>query len=151
LAKTYTFAGKQWVPQPLDVVFDFFSRPANLQSLTPPWLDFHITEAPEELRKGSLIRYRLRIHKIPVRWTTEIVEWNPPQSFVDLQIAGPYKLWRHRHSFAAENGGTTIEDRVQYSLPFDIVGEIAHWAMVQSDVRQIFAYREHRMKELFGS
>ena len=91
MAKTYLLAQEQWVPRPLEEVFDFFSRPMNLDSITPPWLDFHITEAPDALRAGSHIRYQLRIHRVPVLWTTEITEWNPGMRFVDEQKSGPEK------------------------------------------------------------
>jgi ligand-binding SRPBCC domain-containing protein len=33
------------------------------------------------------------------RRPTEIVKWNPPHRFVDLQLRGPYKLGRHEHRF----------------------------------------------------
>ena len=150
LSKTYIIKRRQWVPQPLDLVFDFFSRPANLQSITPPFLDFKITQAPAEIRFGSLILYTLRLHGIPVRWQTEIAGWNPPYSFVDVQISGPYSLWRHTHSFVAESGGTTIEDEVEYALPLGVVGRIAHRLLVQHDLKVIFDYRSAKMRERFG-
>ena len=151
LAKIYTISRTQWVPKPLNEVFDFFSRPANLQELTPPLLDFHILEAPEQIRAGSLIRYRLRVHKVPVNWTTEIVEWKPPLRFVDIQLKGPYTLWRHQHTFAVERGGTTISDRVSYSLPLGPLGQIVHALIVRRDVEQIFEFRSVKMQELFGT
>jgi hypothetical protein len=150
LPKTYTISRTQWVPRPLDAIFEFFSRPANLQELTPPLLDFRILEAPEKLRAGSLIRYRLRVHKLPVQWTTEIVAWEPPHRFVDLQLKGPYQLWRHEHTFAAERGGTTISDCVEYALPFGPVGRIVHALLVRRDVEHIFEFRDRKMRELFG-
>ncbi len=150
MAKKYILRRSQWVPQAVDMVFDFFSRPANLQSITPPFLDFKITEAPAQLRVGSLIRYSLRIHKIAVRWTTEIAAWDPPHSFVDVQISGPYRLWRHTHTFAPERGGTMIGDKVEYALPLGPLGRIAHWLLVRRDLGVIFDYRSDKMRELLG-
>lgn len=150
MAKIYSISSTQWVPRPLEEVFEFFSRPANLQELTPPLLNFHILEAPEHIQAGSLIRYRLKVHKVPVSWTTEIVEWEPPRRFVDVQLKGPYSLWRHQHTFVAERGGTTISDHVDYSLPFGPLGQIVHGLFVRRDVEQIFAFRGVKMRELFG-
>jgi hypothetical protein len=147
---TYILTRRQWVPQPRDVVFDFFSRPANLQSITPLFLDFKIMEAPAEICAGALIRYTLRLHGIPVHWKTEITDWNPPYSFVDLQIAGPYTLWRHAHIFVEERGGTAIEDEVEYALPLGLIGKAAHWMLVRRDLKIIFDYRSDKMHELFG-
>jgi hypothetical protein len=133
LAKSYILRRRQWVPRPVDVVFDFFSRPSNLQSITPAFLDFKITDAPAELQAGSLVRYTLRIHRVPVCWTTEITEWKPPHSFVDVQVSGPYRLWRHTHT-----------------LPLAVIGRVAHWVLVRRDLEVIFDYRGEKMRELFG-
>jgi hypothetical protein len=140
----------QWLPRSRQEIFEFFSHPANLQTLTPPWLDFQITESPDELQAGSLIRYKLRTHGIPLRWTTEITEWQPPYRFVDTQLSGPYKLWHHEHTFTEEHGGTMIGDTVRYALPFGPLGNLVHWLMVRRDVNGIFDYREKKMLELFG-
>lgn len=147
--RTYVLEREQWLPKPLDDVFSFFSRPENLQVITPPWVDFRTVEAPRALAAGSLIRYRLRWHRMPIRWTTEISEWNPPRGFVDRALSGPYALWNHEHSFATENGGTTMRDRVTYALPFGPIGRLAHWIVVQRDVERLFDFRAEAMRRLF--
>jgi ligand-binding SRPBCC domain-containing protein len=148
--RPYLLHRTQPLPRRLPEVFAFFSRPENLQTITPPWLDFRITQAPPELRLGSRIEYRLRIHRIPTRWTTEITAWNPPHSFVDTQVSGPYTLWRHEHTFTADGPGTAMQDTVRYALPFGHLGRAVHWAIVQRDVNKIFDYRAEKMRELFG-
>ena len=151
MSKIYNLNRSQWVPRPTTEIFDFFSQPRNLQLLTPPLLDFHITDAPAELQAGSLIRYKLRTHGVPARWLTEISEWNPPNRFVDIQLIGPYKSWHHQHTFVAERGGTTIHDAVDYVLPFGPMGNLVHWALVKRDVEQIFDYRQRKIADLFGA
>ncbi len=148
--KPYQLLRQQWLPAPLDQVFAFFSRPENLQTLTPPFLDFQVLEVPQQMQAGSLIRYKLRLHGIPIRWTTRITEWNPPHGFKDDQLSGPYAFWHHEHRFVAERGGTTMFDDVKYALPFGILAAPAHWLFVKRDVNRVFDYREKRMKELFG-
>ncbi len=96
---TYILEGEQWLPKSLDEMYLFFSRPENLQVLTPSWIEFRKVEAPAVLAVGSLIRYRLRWRGLPIRWTTEISEWNPPHGFVDREVRGPYGLWNHEHWF----------------------------------------------------
>src|SRR5512134_623734 len=73
----------QLIPTPLEQTFEFFADPRNLEAITPPWLRFRIVEAPQRLRQGSLLRYRLRLFGVPVRWTTEITDWDPPHGFAD--------------------------------------------------------------------
>jgi hypothetical protein len=146
----YILRRTQHLPRPLCEVFAFFARPENLQTITPPWLDFRITQAPPELGLGSRIEYRLRIHHIPTRWTTEITAWHPPHSFIDTQIFGPYTFWRHEHIFTADGAGTSMQDTVRYALPFGPLGRAVHSAIVRRDVNKIFDYRAERMRHLFG-
>jgi len=145
---SYGLEREQWLPKPINEVFSFFSRPENLQAITPPWLDFRMVEAPQVLLAGSLIRYRLRWHWVPIRWTTEISEWNPPHGFVDREIKGPYALWNHEHWFAARDGGTTMRDRVTYALPFGFLGQMTY-PLVKRDVEKIFDFRAETMRRLF--
>ena len=54
---------------------------------------------------------------MPVRWLTEITEWDPPHRFVDQQIKGPYALWHHTHEFEPDGtGGTVMRDTVRYAI-----------------------------------
>ena len=149
--KTYTLSFEQQVSRPLPEVFDFFSRAENLEVLTPPWLNFKILEVkPQTIRQGTLINYSLRVHGIPLRWTSEIVEWEPPHRFVDLQLRGPYKLWRHEHRFEARDGGTLISDTISLALPLGFLGQLAYRIKVQSDVEEIFVFRKNKIRTLFG-
>jgi len=148
----YILRAEQYVPRPLAEVFAFFSKAENLEQFTPPWLHFQIlTVDPTPVQKGTLIRYALRWRIFPIRWTTEITEWEPPHRFVDLQLKGPYKLWHHEHRFISEGDGTRITDEVQYMLPFGILGSIAHAVKVKRDVETIFAYRTNAVNRLFGA
>jgi ligand-binding SRPBCC domain-containing protein len=148
---SYILKRETFVAKPLAVVFDFFSRAENLEALTPPWLSFHIlTPPPIEMRVGATIAYKLRVRGLPIRWVTEIERWNPPAEFVDVQIKGPYQLWRHTHKFREADGGTWITDVVEYQLPFGPLGRLVHWLQVSRDLPRIFDYREERVKALFA-
>ena len=139
---------EQWVPKPLDQVFDFFSDAFNLERLTPPLLRFNVlTPPPIEMRQGLLIDYRLRIRGIPVRWRSEITAWEPPYRFVDEQRRGPYRMWWHEHSFEERDGGTVCRDRVRYAVPG---GRLVQRLFVDPDVKKIFAYRSDQLEEVFG-
>ncbi|MGA2744006.1 MAG: SRPBCC family protein [Candidatus Sulfotelmatobacter sp.] len=146
---TYLLEREQWLPKAVEDVFRFFSRPENLQVITPPWLDFRMVETPEALAAGSLIRYRLRWRGLPIRWTTEISEWNPPHGFVDRELSGPYALWNHEHWFEARDGGTIMRDRVTYALPLGWAGRVAQRIVVRRDVEAIFDFRAETMRRLF--
>jgi ligand-binding SRPBCC domain-containing protein len=151
VTEPFTLEREQWVPRSLQEVFAFFSEAANLDKLTPKWLRFQIlTPPPITMASGTIIDYRLRWHGIPLLWKTEITLWEPPHRFQDLQIKGPYKLWRHTHTFDAVEGGTRIHDHVQYALPFGFLGRAVHAVSVHRNVEQIFNYRDEKVRALFG-
>ena len=90
----------QLVPLPLEDSFAFFADAYNLEALTPPWLRFRIlTARPIPMRKGTTIGYVLTLRRLPVRWRTEIIEWEPGRRFIDRQVKGPFRLWEHTHAF----------------------------------------------------
>lgn len=143
---------QQTVPRPLVEIFRFFSDARNLEALTPPWLSFRILEAPDQIAAGALIRYKLRVRGLPITWTTRILEWNPPHSFVDDQLSGPYALWHHTHKFTAISPSETLlEDIVRYKLPLDPLSAPVHWLLVRHDVRKIFDFRRRMIAARFGT
>jgi ligand-binding SRPBCC domain-containing protein len=147
--KEFTLHSELWLPRPIAEIFAFFAEAGNLEELTPPFLKFEVvTPAPIVLRPGALIDYRIRVHGLPIRWRTEIVEWDPPRRFVDVQLKGPYTLWHHTHSFEERDGGTLCLDDVRYR-PFG--GALINALFVRRDVDRIFQFRRERLLELFGS
>lgn len=146
--KIFRFDCELWLPRPVTEVFAFFSDAANLQTITPPWVNFEIlTPQPIMLQTGALIDYRLRIHGLPIRWQTEITAWEPPHRFVDEQKRGPYRQWIHEHRFTARNGGTQCVDQVRYAV---WGGAVINRLFVRRDVEKIFAFRRRKLEETFG-
>ncbi len=144
-----TFDAEQHVPAAVDDVFAFFAEAGNLEAITPDSLHFTIDSAPQRLERGAHIAYRLRLHGVPLRWKTMIARWWPPYEFVDVQLHGPYGLWRHTHRLQAVDGGTLCSDHVEYTLPLWPLGTLTE-SFVAADVRRIFAYRRKVIAEKFG-
>jgi ligand-binding SRPBCC domain-containing protein len=134
---------EQRLPGTPERVFPFFADAGNLEAITPPWLGFRIvTPRPIEMRVGTLIEYRLTLHRLPVSWLTRIEEWQPGVRFVDMQLRGPYALWHHTHEFApAGPDATLMRDTVRWALPLGPLGEAARRAFVARDLEAIFAFR----------
>lgn len=172
--KVYVFEREVVVARPLNEVFAFFAEPRNLARITPPWLSFEMTgwdasrrataagaEAVQEdetggsgqpvMAQGLLLYYRVRPLIVPQRWTSEITEWDPPHRFTDEQLRGPYRLWRHAHTFDRTEAGTRVGDRVEYALPFGPIGRLAHLLLVRHQLERIFAFREAVIDRIFGT
>ena len=146
----YRLERQQFVPRPRDEVFAFFAEARNLEALTPAFLNFRIlTPLPLDMHSGTLIDYQIRLGGIPMRWRTRIETFEAPVSFVDVQLAGPYRTWRHVHEFQDAPGGTLVTDRVDYALPFGFLGALAHRLFVRRALKRIFDYRQQRLGEIF--
>lgn len=138
------------MPVDADEAFAFFADARNLEAITPPWLRFRILEAPAALAKGSLLLYQLRLFGVPLRWRTEIVEWDPVHGFTDVQLAGPYRRWEHTHRLNPVAGGTEILDRVVYRLPYEPLGSAVAPLTVRPWLAAIFDYRARQVGTLLG-
>jgi len=143
---------RQLIALPVEQTFAFYGDARNLERITPPWLGFEVTTpGPIEMGVGMSIEYRLRLHRVPVRWRTRIEVWEPPRRFVDVQVRGPYSLWEHTHEFEADGPeATIIRDQVRYSIPFGPLGEIADRLLVRRDLKQIFDYRRDAVARELG-
>lgn len=149
--RTFLLQREQRIARPVAEVFAFFADATNLEAVTPPWLRFRIlSPRPIAMRAGALIVYRLRWGWLPLRWVTEIEEWQPPFRFVDVQLRGPYALWHHTHTFEFHEGGTLMRDSVRYALPLGPLGRLAHRLFVRRDLEAIFDYRARKVSEVFA-
>jgi hypothetical protein len=147
LSTVSTFHQSQWIARPIEDVFPFFANANNLEQITPPWLRFEMLNPNVSMGRGALIDYKLRLHGIPLHWQSEIVEWDPPHRFVDVQRRGPYTLWIHEHRFEALDGGTRVHDSVQYAAPG---GELVRKIMIGRDLDSIFNYRKAQLEKHFA-
>jgi ligand-binding SRPBCC domain-containing protein len=139
---------EQWIPRTPRELFQFFTKAENLEELTPRWLHFQIVHTPAEMRAGARIDYRLRLHGVALQWQSEIVVWEPPFRFVDVQRRGPYRAWRHEHTFELRDGGTLMRDRVHYAVRG---GTLVRKFLVAPDLEKIFRYRRARLEYIFSA
>lgn len=140
----------QWLPRTPEELFEFFGDAYNLETITPSLLSFKVlTPKPIEMKPGTLIDYKLKVRGIPIKWRTEITEWQAPHRFCDTQLKGPYKQWVHTHTFTPENGGTRCEDIVEYAPPGGPLAPLINKLAVQGDVEKIFTHRAKVLEQMF--
>ncbi len=146
----YLLTGSTAVAAPLDDVFAFFSNAGNLGVITPASLKFRVAGPVPPLAEGAAIEYAIRVGPLPIRWRTRIVRWEAPRAFVDVQEIGPYRVWRHEHVFAADDGRTRVDDRVDYTPPFGPLAGLVNRLFVAPTLREIFRHRADVMRLRFG-
>ncbi|PUZ28277.1 hypothetical protein DCC81_01980 [Chitinophaga parva] len=153
MAAIHRLERTQLIPISLEKAWDFFSRPHNLEQITPAYMRFHITSPPvAHMYAGEVITYVIHpLLGIPLRWMTEITHVQEGRYFVDEQKKGPYALWHHQHHFEQVPGGVKMTDIVHYQLPLGLLGTLAEKLFVARQLEDIFAFRRKAITQLFGS
>ena len=137
------------VKAPQAAVADFHRRPLALAGITPPPIVVRLRRAPRALVQGADVEFTIWLGPLPVRWLARIEE-SSPTGFVDRQIDGPFRRWRHRHQFVPVDDATTeVVDEVEAALSchplWGPVG-LAMWL----GLPLVFAYRQRRTRDLLG-
>lgn len=148
----YQFFQEQKLKAELNEVWDFISSPANLQKITPEYMDFIITSKalPDKMYPGMMISYKVSpLLGIKMTWLTEITHVEDLHYFVDEQRIGPYRLWHHQHFIEPIEGGVLMKDIVTYAPPFGILGNLANYFIIQRKLKEIFDFRTIAMKKHF--
>jgi ligand-binding SRPBCC domain-containing protein len=140
---THTLERSQVIERPRGEVFAFFGDAFNLERITPSFLRFRIlNEPPIAMAEGATLDYRLSLFGIRFYWKTLIERWSPEESFVDVQLKGPYALWRHTHTFEELSPASTlVRDRVEYRIPYGPFGRLAHALIIKRTLKKIFDHR----------
>ena len=150
-------------PHPREEVFAWHTRPGGFVRLTPPGMAEVVAGPTDGIRVGSELRLRISSPlvagllpevgwpggargPIGLPWTVRHVEFVDGERFVDEQVSGPLRAWRHEHLFSdALGGGTTITDRVTWEPPLGIAGPVA--ALIDGRLERLFAFRERQLRD----
>ncbi len=163
-----SFQAEQWVPFPVKQVFAFFSDPANLPRILPPGQRARIDQirlvAPQDEPGshgfgGAGVGTEIEISLCPVpflpvraKWVARITGFARNQFFVDEQIRGPFKSWKHRHEFEsreqAGQAGTVLRDIVELEAGFGPFGKMAEALFIQRQLRGTFSHRQQALESL---
>ena len=144
----------QILPITIQEAWDFLSSPANLKTITPYYMGFHILsgfQPGDKMYEGMIIEYTVKpVLGIPLHWVTEITHVKELEYFVDEQRFGPYALWHHKHFLKEVDGGVEIIDLIHYKLPLGPLGKWMNTLMVKIQLQEIFDYRFHKLEEIYG-
>ena len=149
----YTLSTSQELKMPIDKAWDFFSRPENLQRITPSSMGFKITSVVDsKAYAGQIITYKVNVLPgITSNWVTEITQVVENKFFIDEQRFGPYKMWHHEHKFIElPSGNTLMTDKISYKIPLGLLGHLAHKLFVRKQLTSIFKHRYSILNTMFN-
>ncbi|MDT4955423.1 MAG: hypothetical protein QOJ02_3561 [Acidobacteriota bacterium] len=129
-------------------VFAFHELPDALLRLTPPWEKARVVEPAKDLRVGSTAIVETRLFGLlPVRWVAKHTAYDPPRMFEDVQVKGPFKLWRHRHIVEPHERGALLRDEIEYEPPLGFIGRAFAPLLIAPRLRRMFDYRHRVTRE----
>jgi hypothetical protein len=123
-------------------VFEFHEQPNVLTLLIPPWESARVIQPAKISEVGAQAIVETRIlGPIKTRWVAQHTAYDPPHSFEDVQIKGPFRRWRHRHLIEAGNNGAVLRDEIDYEPPFWFLGRALAPILIQKRLQRLFDYR----------
>jgi ligand-binding SRPBCC domain-containing protein len=152
--KLHTLKITQQLRTDIKTAWDFFSSPANLKNITPPYLGFKITSelGNRKMYPGMIITYKVSpIAGIKMNWATEITHVEDFKYFVDEQRFGPYAFWHHQHHFEENSEGVFMTDIVTYGIPWYGMGALGHDLVVKPKLKEISDYRKKVTNQIFNT
>ncbi len=134
---------------PLERVFDFAIRPENIARISPPVLGLRFVNPPEEYTLGSKFEFKVQAWGTVQTSHFEIVEFDRPNVFVEIQLKGPMKSWRHEHRFASNaDGQTVVSNRIEFAPPGGLVGMLVTESKILDSMDDGFYHRHQQLKKL---
>jgi ligand-binding SRPBCC domain-containing protein len=132
---------------PVEMVAGFHNHSASMAAITPPPIIVQVHQAPEQLVEGDEMDFTLWVGPLPVHWVARFEDVTAT-SFVDRQVRGPMRLWRHHHRFVAVDEHTTdVVDEVEVAIrPHPLWGPVGLGMALNLPV--LFAYRAWRTRRL---
>jgi ligand-binding SRPBCC domain-containing protein len=123
-------------------VFAFHELPDALARLTPPWEKARVIQPAPDLHVGSTAIVETRLFGLlPIHWIAKHTAFDPPRMFEDVQVSGPFKLWRHRHIIEPHERGAMLRDEIEYEPPLGLLGRMAAPLLIMPRLRRMFDYR----------
>lgn len=128
-------------------VFAWHERPGALERLTPPWADSRVIRREGGIRDGAEVELEVGVGPTTFRWHLRHRDFVEGQAFSDEQVSGPMKRWKHTHRFLpTEDGGTLLEDEVDFEAPLGFAGQAVVPSMVEHELDRLFAFRHRRLQ-----
>lgn len=97
-------------------LWELLDAPQNVLDLAPRWLNVSLTgDSLHKMYQGQKLYFTLRpFGLLKMSWVTEIVEIQEEEFFIDTQVGGPFKYWKHEHIIETKKGQTIMLDRLTF-------------------------------------
>ena len=131
-------------------VYAFHEDPRNITKISPPSLKVERVECGVPASAGDEFRLCIRQFGLPLEWIGFWEEAVPHERLVDGARKSPFRHWRHHHLFATDGDGTVMTDRVEYALPFGVIGLLLDMTVMRVVFTAMFIARHRATRKFFA-
>lgn len=98
------------------------------------------------IEKGETVTWKGKHFGFYIQHQSSITEMNFPTYFVDKQLKGHFKSFKHQHLFEEKNGTTIMQDILQYETPFGWFGKLFDRFFLKKHLIAFLLYRNEVLK-----
>ena len=140
------FIKESKIQAPAKEVFEWHSRPGALNRLSAPFYPEKIIQRNPSLAEGARTVLKVPFGPFYFNWVSEHRGFDSRQlTFRDAQTQGPFVRFDHVHHFKSEGRlGCSMQDKIEYILPFGLLGKVMGGRYVRRKLERVFDYR-HRV------
>ena len=128
---------RESISRPIQDVFAFLDRPSNLKRIFPASLAVTLERHPEDLRPGTLFRYRLRRWPLDFEWDVVVSDYRPPQRFTNVKAKGYFPRWAMEHEILEHGGSSELRMCLSYEVPQGLYAAITHSYVIREAMEEL--------------
>lgn len=80
-----------------------------------------------------------------LQMTSRITQMVAPDYFIDEQVKGPFRRFRHIHEFGHDSDGTTMIDRIEFEAPFGFIGRLVEKLILSRYLQKLVETRNRHL------
>lgn len=100
------------------------------------------------IKKGETVTWKGKHFGIYLKHQSIISEMDFPAYFVDEQLKGHFKSFKHQHFFSQKENQTIMTDILDYETPFGFMGKLFDKLILKKHLTNFILHRNQILKEL---
>ena len=146
---TVSFESRTVIDAPVERVFDLsLDIDAHVQSQARSREQAVDGVTSGTIGLGEQVTWRAVHFGIPFTMTSRVTELDRPNRFVDEQVSGPFRAFRHEHRFEQRDGATVMIDHLEFDAPLGPIGRVVERIVLGTYLRKLIEERGTFLKRI---
>ncbi len=95
---------------------------------------------------GEQVTWKATHFGVPFKMSSKVTVMAAPDQFVDEQIKGPFRLFRHEHRFERRGKATLMMDIIDFRSPVGLVGRMVDRLVLERYMAKLIKERNDFLK-----